>query len=86
MKAKIRTESTCTNCAQPLTYDHTTYLSGWQHTAGPAPEAVTDRCTKAAPQQFCELCGEPTTHWQDAWADYSGCRPCGNYDRHSLGD
>ncbi|MEV4562067.1 hypothetical protein AB0K51_34545 [Kitasatospora sp. NPDC049285] len=86
MAAKIRTEHTCANCAQPVTFD-TKHYPYWQHAAQAAPEAdAGSRCASADPQRFCELCGEPATNWQDAWADYSGCRPCGNYDRYSLGD
>ncbi|MEU6972860.1 hypothetical protein AB0A71_35130 [Kitasatospora aureofaciens] len=86
MRAKIRIVSECTGCAQPLTYDRSKLYAGWQHAAEPAPESEEGRCTEPAPQRFCELCGRPATNWQDAWADYSGCRPCGNYDRYSLGD
>ncbi|WP_331731815.1 hypothetical protein [Kitasatospora sp. NBC_01300] len=85
MNAKIRTGTDCKNCAQPVTYDRTR-SPGWQHAAQAATEAVPGGCTTAAPQQFCELCGKPVTFWQDAWADNSGCRPCGNYNRYSLGD
>lgn len=85
MAAKIRTENNCAKCAEPITCDSKRYPY-WQHAAEAAPEPGDGRCTVADPRRFCMLCNQPATNWQDAWADYSGCRPCGNYDRYSLGD
>lgn len=91
----VAIEPKCQACGEAIEYRNPSPVGGlaeWLHvgeggwTRGwrGGREGWRGHC--AEPIRTCGDCGGPLASWEDAWANYEGCKACGTSYRSSIGD